>query len=429
MTDSHSQTPLPRLDKQASTVDQLTRSVDAFVRMIDRLQADYAALEERHAALNAELAEVNERLRHAAAANQRLAANRDRVVAAVTSGIIAVDAKGIIRIFNPAASRLLGLPPDDVLNRHYADVWPEQTGDPATALACVQGADPVQNRRREVCRDGEPAVILSVSTARLGLGPSKSEPLAADTDGAIEIFSDLTPLEKMHSDLARMRTLAALGEMSATIAHEIRNPLGGIVGFAELLSRRTDSRTEEGGMLAKIVAGAHHLNDLVERLLDFAREPELDLRSVDWNEYLTAVVDQYEETARRRGAKLTLVRQWGEGLARGRADRLCLRQAIWNILENAEQAIGDSGHVVCSAETRSDGGLRLQVIDQGNGIDPSIADRVFVPFVTTKKKGTGLGLPTAKKLVEAHGGAISIETKPGEGTTVCLELPPSPEGE
>jgi signal transduction histidine kinase len=416
------------LNKNTASVEQWTRSVDAFVRMIDRLQTDYAELEQRHAALNVQLTQVNERLRHAATANQRLAANRDRVVAAVTSGIIAVDAEGIVRIFNPAAAHLLNLAPENVLNRHYADIWPERADDPATALACLQGADPVQNRRREIPRDGQSSLILSVSTARLGLGPLSSDPNAEATDGAIEIFSDLTPLEKMHSDVARMRTLAALGEMSATIAHEIRNPLGGIVGFAELLARRADPETDQGEMLGKIVAGAHHLNDLVERLLDFAREPELDLRPIDWNEYLTAVIGQYEETAQRRGAKLTLVRQWGERLPQGRADGLCLRQAIWNILENAEQAIGDGGRVVCAAETRADGGLRLQFSDRGSGIDPSIADRVFVPFVTTKKKGTGLGLPTAKKLIEAHGGAISIETQPGQGTTVFLELPPPPEG-
>jgi signal transduction histidine kinase len=241
--------------------------------------------------------------------------------------------------------------------------------------------------------------------------------------GAIEVFSDVTRVESMQAEVVRMRTLAALGEMSATIAHEIRNPLGGITGFAELLARRSADDPKHREMTGKILAGARHLNSLVERLLEFAREPRVDLRPVDWSRFFHATLDQFEEASRQRGARLTLVRHVPEHLPAGRADGLCLRQAIWNILENAEHATDGGGTVEVAAEPAAAGGIQLRISDNGCGVDPKIADRVFSPFITTKTRGTGLGLATSKKFVEAHGGMIAIESHPGAGTTVRVDLP------
>jgi signal transduction histidine kinase len=404
-------------------LDDWRRSVDAFTRMIDRLQADYGELEARHAALNAELAAVNARLRTTAEGNRQLAAYLDRIVAGVTSGIIAVDAAGIVRIFNPAAAHLLGIAPQQVISRHYFDVWPDRSSDSASAAACAAGADPVTNARREISSGGASLLILSISTARLE-AQAGSHPADSRTGlgGAIEVFSDVTRLEAMQAEMVRMRTLAALGEMSATIAHEIRNPLGGITGFAELLARRSENDPERREMTGKILAGTRHLNGLVERLLEFAREPRVDLRPVEWSRFFHATLDQFEEESRRRGARLTLVRRWPEPLPTGRADGLCLRQAIWNVLENAEQATEGRGTVEVAAEPQGNG-IRVRISDNGTGVDPRIADRIFSPFITTKSRGTGLGLATTKKFVEAHGGSIAIESQPGTGTTVQLDLP------
>ncbi|GAB4322563.1 MAG: hypothetical protein Kow0074_14220 [Candidatus Zixiibacteriota bacterium] len=399
-------------------IDGWTRSIEAFTRMIDRLQADYAALEARHAELNAELAAMNESLHAAAEANSRLAAYRDRIVAAVTAGIITVDGQGIVRLFNPAAARLVGKAPEDVLNRPYLETWPERADDEATALACVRGAEPVHNLRREFSQPGRSPLVVTVSTIRLG---------PAATDGAMEILTDITQSEKMHGEMARMRTLAALGEMSATIAHEIRNPLGGIIGFADLLARHANGDEKQKEMVAKIVTGAQHLNTLVDRLLEFAREPKLTLRPVEWRAFLETTLNQYEDNAKRRGVRLTLKRRFPERLPRGTADSLCLRQAIWNVLENAEHAVSESGQVEVDSQILANGDLEVRITDNGSGIESNMLNRVFSPFVTTKKKGTGLGLATARKFVEAHGGRVSIESRPGSGTTVSITLPPSGE--
>jgi PAS domain S-box-containing protein len=404
-------------------LDDWQRSVEAFTRMIDRLQADYSELESRHAALNTELATVNETLQATADSNQRTAAFLDRIVAAVTSGIIAVDASGVIQLYNPAAAATLGVPAAAVCGRHYFDVWPERRLDGASAGACAAGAVPVTGARREIDRANDRPLVLSVSTARLESCESGRPGVPAMlAGGAIEVFSDVTAFEEMQNEVARMRTLAALGEMSATVAHEIRNPLGGITGFAELLARKSEDDPKLREMAEKILTGARHLNGLVERLLEFAREPRLDMRPIDWTRFFHTTLDQFEEASRQRGARLTLVRRVSEALPAGRADGVCLRQAIWNILENAEHATDGGGLVEIEAQPATDG-IRLRISDNGGGLDARIADRVFSPFVTTKTKGTGLGLATSKKFVEAHGGRIAIESNPGVGTTVLLDLP------
>ncbi len=407
--------------REIASLSGLSRSVDAFGRTIDHLQAEYEALEQRHAALNGELASANEQLQTTLHANRRLTAFLDRVLESVPAGFITVDARGVIRFFNPAAAALLRRRPEEVVGRRYHDVWPERSGEEATAAACASGQPAVEGARREVERPDGPPLVLSVSTAVIPVG------LDAEPQGALEVFQDVSVFLALHDEVARMRTLAALGEMAATVAHEIRNPLGGMIGFAELLERRCRGEGEREEMAGKILTGARNLNDVVERMLELARDPRIAPRPLDWPEFLKLTLDQYEETARRRGVSLTLVRRFPERLPPGRADALCLRQALWNVLENAEQAAGADGTIEFSAEATASGGIRIHVADSGPGVDPEVADRVFLPFVTTRENGTGLGLAMARKIVEAHGGRISIHNGESGGARVCFDLPLFPE--
>jgi signal transduction histidine kinase len=225
-------------------------------------------------------------------------------------------------------------------------------------------------------------------------------------------------------EIARLRVLSPLGEGVATIAHEIRNPLGAIAGFAELLARRCDTQPDLRGMSQKIMSAAQNLNTLVERLLELVRNSPMEIRPIEWPRFLASTVDQYEEHARMRGARLTLVRRWSERLGDGRADALCLRQAVWNILENAEQASGSSGEIEIEGMASADGRLQLIVADRGPGVDPVMLPKLFTPFVTTREQGTGLGLAMARKIVEAHGGQITIRNRDGGGAQVEIALPP-----
>lgn len=225
------------------------------------------------------------------------------------------------------------------------------------------------------------------------------------------------------AEIARLRALSSLGEGVATIAHEIRNPLGAIAGFAELLARRCDGHPELRDMSQKIMSAAQNLNVLVQRLLELVRNTPIQIRPVEWPHFLNATLDQFEEQSRQRGARLTLVRRWPERLGEGRADALCLRQAVWNVLENAEQVSSPSGQIEVDVSADAQGGLRLRIADRGPGIDPALLPRLFTPFVTTREQGTGLGLATARKIVEAHGGRIAIRNRRGGGAEVEIDLP------
>lgn len=228
---------------------------------------------------------------------------------------------------------------------------------------------------------------------------------------------------QLSSEIARLRALSTLGEGVATIAHEIRNPLGAIAGFAELLARRCEDQPDLRGMSQKIVTAALNLNAMVQRLLDLVRNAPMEIRPIEWPRFLESTVDQFEEHARQRGSRLTMVRRWPERLGGGHADALCLRQAVWNILENAEQASPSPCEIEIVCDAMPDGRLLLTVADRGSGIDPVVLTKLFTPFVTTREQGTGLGLATARKIVEAHGGRISIRNRAGGGAEVEIALP------
>lgn len=249
----------------------------------------------------------------------------------------------------------------------------------------------------------------------------------ASSNEAADLRRSLVALEThqrlLASEVARLRVLAALGEGVATIAHEIRNPLGAIAGFAELLARRCDAQPELRSMSQKIITAAQNLNTVVERLLELVRNAPMEIRPIEWPRFLESTVDQYEESARLRGARLTLVRKWSETLGPGTADALCLRQAVWNILENAEQASVAQGEIEVCGHATEDGLLRLTISDRGTGVDPQILPKLFSPFVTTREQGTGLGLAAARRIIEAHGGQIAIRNREGGGAEVEIALP------
>lgn len=254
--------------------------------------------------------------------------------------------------------------------------------------------------------------------------PAAAPVLEPDGGDAAVLRQSLARLEEhqrlLAGEIARLRALSSLGEGVATIAHEIRNPLGAIAGFAELLARRCDHQPELRDMSQKIMSAAQNLNALVQRLLELVRQTPIQVRPVEWPHFLNATLDQFEEQSRQRGARLTLVRRWPERLGAGHADALCLRQAVWNVLENAEQVSAPSGQIEVDATAHDDGGVRLRIADRGPGIDPALLPKLFTPFVTTREQGTGLGLATARKIVEAHGGTLEAKNEGGAVFTARL---------
>jgi two-component system sensor histidine kinase HydH len=227
---------------------------------------------------------------------------------------------------------------------------------------------------------------------------------------------------RLEAQLHHSERLAALGEMTAGVAHEVRNPLGIISSTAELLQERL-GRYEPSNRLAQIIVDeANRLNEKVTEFLDFARPRIPNLRPCDLEAVLNRNLELLQPEIDRLG--ITITREYhlnGRSLV---VDPDLLHQAFLNLLLNSIQAMPQGGHLTVATLVgpRNQGG-EIRIMDDGEGIDPEALKKIFNPFFTTKEKGSGLGLPIVKSIIEAHQGHMNISSAPGTGTTVTITLP------
>jgi signal transduction histidine kinase len=227
---------------------------------------------------------------------------------------------------------------------------------------------------------------------------------------------------QLEAQLHQSERLAALGEMTAGVAHEIRNPLGIISSTAELLEEKLARYEPQSRLASIIVEEVNRLNEKVTEFLDFSRPRVPNLRPCDLEGVINRSLELLQPEIQRRG--ITVTRQYelnGRALP---ADADLLHQAFLNILLNAIQAMPHGGRLTVSTKLGRNGrGGEIRFADHGEGIDPETLKKIFNPFFTTKEKGSGLGLPIVKSIIESHQGTIRIDSTPGHGTTVTITLP------
>lgn len=228
-------------------------------------------------------------------------------------------------------------------------------------------------------------------------------------------------VRRKNAELRRRERLAAIGEMAAALAHEIRNPLGGISLYASLLERTTEPDSAARKSAGKITEGVRLLERLVSEILDFAQERPLERRRHDWAAVAETLRDAVRPWESQSGAALHIE---GDLLEGGvvYCDRDRLQQVLVNLVINGLQAAGRDGQVRVHAGERNRG-VEISVTDTGPGIDESQRDRIFNPFFTTKASGTGLGLAIVHRIVEAHGGSIRASNLPSGGAKFVVWLP------
>lgn len=234
-------------------------------------------------------------------------------------------------------------------------------------------------------------------------------------------------LFEAHQRLAHQEKIAALGRVAAQVAHEVKNPLAGLLLYSLHLRGKVAGKLPEGeaALIDKIVETINHLTSTVEQILSFARPISLAPRRVDLNRVVGDVLQLLEPqlAANRVEVRLCL----SEPDAAGVLDESSLRAALMNLMLNAIQAMPGGGTLSVATERTADA-LRLDISDTGAGMGEEQAKKIFEPFYTTKPQGLGLGMPFAKKIVAQHGGTISFDSRPGEGTTIRVELPAGTEG-
>lgn len=426
----------PRIEGPIINASRFAESYASFNRVINGLQRQYIELKEEFSAQNEKLAEANRRLMELTESN--LTANQflNGILDAMPLAVVTVDRNERITHINPAGSVLFTKNAQKSVGMLYAEVFPDSESSAAGAVSTIQTGRAISAVKRDIIVAEGKKLKLSMSTALL-----KDE--SGNCAGALEVFQDLTKLQKMEQEIARLNTLAALGEMAATIAHEVRNPLSGIGGFAALLERDIDRNDPKAQLIQKIKKGVENLNSIVTKLLNYTRFNELNRREVDFVSYLKSSIEQFRlDQPPARQAAINLIEN---GLTAPNAvlvsiDMLLFRQCLFNLMMNSIDATDQNPEITFSIRMYSsldippefDNKINLDfdesllvtsISDNGRGIRPEHRDKIFAPFFTTKGGGSGLGLAVAWKLTKAHGGDIILgDSSPG-GTTFHILLP------
>jgi two-component system nitrogen regulation sensor histidine kinase GlnL len=347
-----------------------------------------------------------------------------RVLDALLDGVLVVDADGCVEGLNVEACRILGVSAESVLS---------------VPVERVPGAPAFAKDVRTVLAQGGARVGNEVSIARPFAGELVVDvavsPLADDAgrpDGAVVLLRDRTIGRAMREAESERAQSQALGQMAAGIAHEVKNPLAGIRGAAELLGRRATSGREQE-TAALIVREVDRIAALLDDFMIFARGDVLRLTPVNLHRVLDDVLDVLATDP--VGARVSVVRTFDPSIPELLADGDRLVQVFLNLARNALEAMaGRGGTLSITTRLRLDhridlGGservpsVAVEVRDTGGGIPEAIRSRIATPFFTTKTRGTGLGLALSRHFVTLHGGALQVESREGEGTLVRVSLP------
>lgn len=370
-----------------------------------------------------ELARLNQLEKERAQETERLS---EAVTRNMPAGLLLVSATGTISSANPAAEKALGI--RGLQYRRYTEILGVDSLLTQMLTACLRDGQTFQRDEvPHVTPDGELRKLgVTISPiyrpVRNTMAPGPAAPPEPKLTGALCLMSDLTELATLQKQMRWKENLAALGEMSAGIAHEFKNALATISGYAQMIHNDAPSG-ETGECALKIIEQTRSLTHVVTEFLRFARP--LELAQEDFA--LSGVVEQVAEEV---GTSLTSVAIRTDGaFAEVSGDAGLLRQALLNLIRNAAEAAASNGHpgeVTVSGYQETEGGKRWQrvaVRDNGPGISPGDMDKIFVPFFTTKSSGTGLGLAVVQKIALQHGGRVEAHNQPKGGAEFDLWLP------
>ncbi len=400
---------------------QLTEVIESFRERSEILEQAYNQMTQQFSQLNLELDEKNRRLEESLIEQDRLKTVLESILETMHNGVIAVDTSGKVTQFNRSSEEISGYKREDVLSQSIEHSFGEK-GFSDSSLMEVLHSGTGHERDEKVLWDnrGEPVPVVYQS--------SLLKDHSGQLLGAVEIFSDISKLKELEKENQQNKTLAALGEMAATLAHEIKNPIGAMGTWARLLDRtipKEDSKRKK--TLGKIIDALSRLNKIVSSMLIFGRQSHsATLRDVDIKVLLHEFVDSMEvEVVFVSGKSIEVVKEWDDTPLMVSIDPEKIRQVMLNLVINGVQAMGEEGKltVTCNAPQNESGYAMISVSDTGSGIPESEQETIFTPFHTTKENGTGLGLAIVKKLIDFHNGAISLKSTPNQGTTFEIFLP------
>jgi two-component system, NtrC family, sensor histidine kinase AtoS len=351
-------------------------------------------------------------------------------------GILTIDESGMVTKINPLARSILHLDADPPGSVHCRDLLRDHPALCRILLDSLRMENPPSRFEMELKVPGRSKQILGGTVSHIRNDDGRRR-------GAALFFKDLTDLEGKEEQERLKERLAALGQMAAGLAHEIRNPLGNIGSTASLLKRKLNANDSGIIKLDSIIQEVGRLNHTVTQCLDYAKPVHISRQPVD----LVRIARQAVQDVRtmRPRERVQVFERFGEQRTLVTGDGAQLRQVLQNLISNAFDAMEGEGTLELSSRLEapddsaagggrkpvsfSSGYLVIRVRDSGPGIPPQIRERLFFPFFTTKPGGAGMGLAVARKIVETHQGILDVESEPGKGATFILKMPLRRSGE
>jgi len=372
-----------------------------------------------------QLYRADESLREKEQGLNRLQAFHENIVRSISSGVFTADGTGAITSFNPAAQEVTGYSMGQVLGRSWREIfnWHPARSSEAGPVDAV----PPMTRFEVECKGaGGNRLVLGMTVSPLH---EQGEP-----HGLVGVFKDLTQIRDLEEEMRRKEWLANLGEMSAGMAHEIRNPLGALAGAMQMLRKESVADATDRRLMDIAIREATRLDAIITEFLQYARPPALDLAEHNINKILAETLDLVQHEARNR-KQITIATSLAGGSLLAQVDQNQMRQVFWNLATNAFDAMPEGGQLTITtgcrhvdAAGRKGDVVEISFQDTGEGIPTANLDKIFLPFFTTKKEGSGLGLAAVHRIVDLHGGWIKVESQTEQGTRFVVCLPRSGEG-
>ncbi len=391
MTNDLKQSESPQ-EVQAES-QRLAEAFRIFNQASEELSTAYTSLQGQVEALTQELAEANGALRQQYLEKAALTERLSLLLSALPAGVVVLDAGGFIVQANPAAKETLGM---------------ALTGQAWTTI-----------ENTHLVASETPGEFTANAARRLSVTVTALD----SAGGRIVLLHDITEAHRLKAQAERHERLAAMGEMAAQLAHQLRTPLAAALLYTANLENPELPAATRISVAQKAVARLKHLERLIQDMLLFARGEVLGREAIDVDELTRELRQTIEPLARARQIAFC-VEDNVDGISL-QGNRKAIVGALTNLLENALQAASSSGEnaAVLLEAHRSGDALAFVVRDNGPGMAPSVVTRMFEPFFTTRAEGTGLGLAIARGVARAHGGNIEVRSTPGSGTEFILTLP------
>lgn len=407
-------------------LELLTLAFDAFSQETTRLEAAYTHLSEQFRHLNLQLAETNRQLHHKVGELHLITDYLKNILDNMSQGILFIDLEGTVTTYNRAAESILGIPGTKIIAKAFWQSFADDifgfsihkalTTREAPATACISYH----------LLDGTQRELELVTTLVIDeeFNEEPSDLAAAEiipTQGIILMVRDVTDMRRLQLLANRNDRMKELGEMAAQMAHEIRNPLGGIKGFASLLKRDLKDHPQQQHMAEQIIEGTDSLNTLVTQVLDYARLPQPHFECMDMKAFLQEIGQHIRADEDFNKQNIALKLELDKNIFLD-IDQHLFKSALLNLIVNSIQAMPQGGLLTLSMH-QNDKWVILEISDTGEGISRENLEKVFSPFFTTKPCGNGFGLAEVHKTILAHHGTVEVRSVVGKGTTFTIKLP------